>query len=108
MDIIGSHEGMPCGAFRACSLQTTAIPRSYDMLKSLSQMKSHSLLSGLTMDAEWVEGRRGLSGGETPKGDALIQEPRADALHTYITEDWVCFGIGAFGFHILSAGTQQK
>ena len=42
------------------------------------------------------------------KGDALIQEPRADALHTYITEDWVCFGIGAFGSHLLSVGAQQK
>ncbi len=51
MDIIESHEGMPYGAFRASPLQTTAIPGGYDMLKSISQMKSHSLVSGLTMDA---------------------------------------------------------
>ena len=46
--------------------------------------------------------------GKSRRGDALIQEPRADALHTYMTEDWVCFGIGAFGSHILSVGAQHK
>ena len=46
--------------------------------------------------------------GKPLKGDALIHEPRADALHTYITEDWVCFGIGAFGSHMLCLGAQQK
>jgi hypothetical protein len=60
------------------------------MLKSISQTKWGSLLSGLTMEARWVVGKLGLAGGQKPRrDDALIQKPRADALHAYITEDWV-------------------